>query len=72
MPDINGIDFVKTLVTPPIIVFTTAYADYAVEGFKVNATGKATPKEIIDLKNQIIASVKEKFGIGLHPEAEIL
>ena len=38
----------------------------------VNATGKATPKEIIDLKNQIIASVKEKFGIGLHPEAEIL
>lgn len=37
MPDINGIDFVKTLVTPPIVVFTTAYADYAVEGFKVNA-----------------------------------
>lgn len=37
MPDINGIDFVKTLVTPPIIVFTTAYSDYAVEGFKVNA-----------------------------------
>ena len=37
MPDINGIDFVKTLVTPPIIVSTTAYADYAVEGFKVNA-----------------------------------
>lgn len=37
MPDMNGIDFVKTLVTPPIIVFTTAYADYAVEGFKVNA-----------------------------------
>lgn len=37
MLDINGIDFVKTLVTPPIIVFTTAYADYAVEGFKVNA-----------------------------------
>lgn len=37
MPDINGIDFVKTLVTPPIIVFATAYADYAVEGFKVNA-----------------------------------
>lgn len=37
MPDINGIDFVKTLVTPPIIVFTTAYADYAVDGFKVNA-----------------------------------
>ncbi len=38
----------------------------------VNATGKARPEEIIDLKNDIIASVKEKFGIGLVPEAEII
>ena len=38
----------------------------------VNATGKARPEEIIDLKNNIIASVKEKFGIGLVPEAEII
>ena len=37
MPDLNGMDFVKSLVTPPLIVFTTAYAEYAVEGFKVNA-----------------------------------
>ena len=37
MPDLNGMDFVKSLVTPPLIVFTTAYAEYAVDGFKVNA-----------------------------------
>ena len=37
MPDLNGMDFVKSLTTPPLIVFTTAYAEYAVEGFKVNA-----------------------------------
>ncbi|MCR5513553.1 MAG: LytTR family DNA-binding domain-containing protein [Prevotella sp.] len=37
MPDLNGMDFVKSLATPPLIVFTTAYAEYAVEGFKVNA-----------------------------------
>jgi len=37
MPDLNGMDFVKMLSTPPLIVFTTAYAEYAVEGFKVNA-----------------------------------
>ena len=37
MPDLNGMDFVKSLVTPPLIVFTTAYAEYTVEGFKVNA-----------------------------------
>ena len=37
MPDLNGMDFVKSLAAPPLVVFTTAYADYAVEGFRVNA-----------------------------------
>ena len=37
MPDLNGMDFVKTLTAPPLIVFTTAYSEYAIEGFKVNA-----------------------------------
>ena len=37
MPDLNGMDFIKTLTAPPLIVFTTAYAEYAVEGFRVNA-----------------------------------
>jgi DNA-binding LytR/AlgR family response regulator len=37
MPDLNGMDFVKSLTCPPLIVFTTAYSEYAVEGFKVNA-----------------------------------
>ena len=37
MPDLNGMDFVKSLQYPPMVVFTTAYSEYAVEGFKVNA-----------------------------------
>ncbi len=37
MPDLNGMDFVKSLVAPPLVVFTTAYSEYAVEGFRVNA-----------------------------------
>jgi DNA-binding LytR/AlgR family response regulator len=37
MPDLNGMDFVKSLSTPPLVVFTTAYSEYAVEGFKVDA-----------------------------------
>lgn len=37
MPDLNGLDFVKSLAAPPLVVFTTAYADYALEGYKVNA-----------------------------------
>lgn len=37
MPDLNGMDFVRSLAAPPLVVFTTAYSDYAVEGFKVDA-----------------------------------
>ena len=37
MPDVNGLDFVRSLENPPLVVFTTAYSEYAVEGFKVDA-----------------------------------
>lgn len=37
MPDLNGIDFVKSLTQKPQIIFTTAYSDYAIEGFQVDA-----------------------------------
>jgi len=37
MPDLNGMDFVKSLTNPPKIIFTTAYSEYALEGFKVDA-----------------------------------
>lgn len=37
MPDLNGMDFVKSLVHKPMVIFTTAYSEFAVEGFKVDA-----------------------------------
>lgn len=37
MPDLNGMDFVKSLPNGPKVIFTTAYSEYAVEGFKVDA-----------------------------------
>lgn len=37
MPDLNGLDFVRSLQHPPMVVFTTAYQEYAIEGYKVDA-----------------------------------
>ena len=37
MPDISGIQFIKSLDNPPKVIFTTAYAQHAVEGFNVDA-----------------------------------
>ena len=37
MPQITGIEFIKSLTKPPKVIFTTAYSQYAVEGFELNA-----------------------------------
>jgi DNA-binding LytR/AlgR family response regulator len=37
MPDLNGMDFVKALEKKIPVIFTTAYSEYAIEGFQVDA-----------------------------------
>ncbi len=36
MPLVNGISFLKTLSNPPKVIFTTAYSEYALEGYELN------------------------------------
>lgn len=35
MPKLSGIDFLKTLKNPPKVIFTTAFRDYALDGFEL-------------------------------------
>lgn len=37
LPKLSGINFVKTLSNPPKVIFTTAYPQYAIEGFELDA-----------------------------------
>ena len=37
MPQLTGIDFIKTLKNPPLVIFTTAFPNYAIEGFELDA-----------------------------------
>jgi DNA-binding LytR/AlgR family response regulator len=37
MPKLNGVEFIKSLQHPPLVIFTTAYPQYALDGFDVNA-----------------------------------
>jgi two-component system LytT family response regulator len=66
MPDLSGLDFVRSLSFRPFVVFITAYSEYAIEGFRVDAADyllkpvgyadflKASDKvkSIIEMKNQ--------------------
>ncbi len=36
MPKISGIDFLRNLVHPPMVILTTAYSEYALEGYELN------------------------------------
>lgn len=36
MPKLTGLDFIKTLQNPPKVIITTAYRDYALEGYELN------------------------------------
>lgn len=38
MPQMNGLDFLKTLINPPKVILTTAYSEFALEGYDLNIT----------------------------------
>lgn len=37
MPDISGIDFLQSIPAPPMVIFTTAYSEHAVQSFELDA-----------------------------------
>ena len=39
MPDLTGIELLQTLVRPPLVIFTTAYSEYAVQSYDWDAVG---------------------------------
>lgn len=38
LPKLKGLDFIKTLKNPPLIIITSAYQDYALQGYELNVT----------------------------------
>jgi DNA-binding LytR/AlgR family response regulator len=56
MPDISGIDLVRTLQNKPMVIFTTAYKNYAYEGFELEAIDYLLKP--IDLKRFTVAVQK--------------
>jgi two-component system, LytTR family, response regulator LytT len=68
MPDLNGMEFVKSLTVKPLIVFTTAYSEYAVEGFKVDATDYLLKP--ISYSNFLKAANKARMIIDIEKRGE--
>ncbi len=61
MPDINGIQFYKNLLQPPLVIFTTAFSDYAVDGFNVDAVDYLLKPFEFDRFEKAINKAKEQL-----------
>jgi len=69
MPELSGLDFVRTLGNPPLVVFTTAYAEFAVDGFKVDAVDYLLKP--FGLKDFIRASDKVRARLAAQQPASV-
>ena len=73
MPDLSGMEFVKQLPVRPVIVFTTAYSEYAIEGYKVDAVDYLLkPFSFMDFQ-RAAAKVRKSVASasGLHEDEQL-
>ena len=61
MPDMSGLDFVKSIPSPPLIVFTTAYEEYAIDSYKVSAVDYLLKPFGYDEFNRAALKVQERY-----------
>ncbi|MBO4634957.1 MAG: response regulator transcription factor [Bacteroidales bacterium] len=68
MPDVTGMEFVRSLENPPLVVFTTAYAEHAVEGFRVNAVDYLVKPFGFEEFKEAVARVRNMIERKSRPE----
>jgi len=70
MPDITGVDFLKGLTLKPEVIFTTAYQEYALEGFNLSAVDYLLKpfsfERFFQAVNKVIDKLENKAGADEH------
>lgn len=73
MPQLTGTDFLRSLSKPPVVIFTTAYSNYAVDGFELNAIDyllkPISMDRFLKAANKAIEQIALQRGGGNTPSA---
>lgn len=67
MPVVTGIDFLRSLKKPPLVIFTTAYAEHAVTGFELNAVDYLVKPIVFERFQQAIEKANARLAISEPP-----
>ncbi|HEY5464015.1 MAG TPA: LytTR family DNA-binding domain-containing protein [Hanamia sp.] len=65
MPGINGIDLYKQLLPKPMVIFTTAYIEYAVDGFELDAVDYLLKPFDYERFHRAVTKAILKFNIAI-------
>lgn len=71
MPSITGIDFYKTIEQNTMVIFTTAYSEYAVEGFNLNAIDYLLKPFTRERFEQAVKKANDYSGYLKHSNQEV-
>src|SRR5688572_16745977 len=69
MPQVSGVDFIKALQNPPLFIFTTAYSNYALEGYELNAIDYLLKPISIDRFMKAVNKALEQFELRRREDA---
>ena len=64
MPEVTGIQMVKSMIDPPLIVFVTAYPEYGIKGFDLDAVDYLLKPFSFDRFLKAIEKVYSRIGLG--------
>lgn len=76
MPELTGIEFMRTMNKKPLVIFTTAYPEYALEGYELDVVDYLLKpfsfERFVQAVNKTADRLKPKTGDTPPPAAEIL
>lgn len=72
MPEMSGIDFLKTIKDPPLVIFTTAYSQFAVESYELDAIDYLLKPVVFDRFIKAIGKASALLKASREPDVKAI